>query len=272
MGRPGSPWNWSTAQACGRGYSLAKAARGSTALKTVRCSGPSSILNPSPIPDHWPRLAPRASASPRMSWFASPFPSAKALPSCMDAAWCTGISNPRIFSSARTEPRSWWTLAWCFPLAAWRGNSRSADAGSGTFAYMAPEQRRERFVDARADLFSARLHPVRVPDGDVAVWAGGARTRLRWSRNGLRCSSPGTPDALDSLIMRLLTRSPHDRIGYATDVVALLQSLSGQDLRPCAETRTTYLYRSQFVGRRKPCHQLSRTLEAATGGRGAKAS
>ncbi|HEX7500638.1 MAG TPA: protein kinase [Polyangia bacterium] len=144
-----------------------------------------------------------------------------------------------------------------------------ADAGSGTFAYMAPEQRRERFVDARADLFSLGCILYESLTGALPFGLAGVR-ELAPDPQPPSALVPETPAALDTLIMRLLTRSPHDRIGYADDVVALLRSWGGQDVRPSAETRTTYLYRSHFVGRRKTYDQLSQSLETAIGGRGAK--
>jgi hypothetical protein len=144
-----------------------------------------------------------------------------------------------------------------------------ADAGSGTFAYMAPEQRRERFVDARADLFSLGCILYESLTGVLPFGLAGVH---ELAPDPLPPSAlvPQTRGTLDTLIMRLLTRSPHDRIGYADDVVALLQSCGGLDVRPRASKRTTYLYRSHFVGRRKTYAQLAQSFEAATGGRGAK--
>jgi len=143
------------------------------------------------------------------------------------------------------------------------------DAGSGTFAYMAPEQRRERFVDARADLFSLGCILYESLTGALPYGLVGVH-ELAPDPLPPSALAPEIPVALDTLVMHLLTRNPQDRIGYADDVVALLRSWGGQDVQPSAETRTTYLYRSHFVGRRKTYDQLSQSLETATGGRGAK--
>jgi serine/threonine protein kinase/tetratricopeptide (TPR) repeat protein len=144
-----------------------------------------------------------------------------------------------------------------------------ADAGSGTFAYMAPEQRRERFVDARADLFSLGCILYESLTGMLPYGLAGVH-ELAPDPRPPSALVPETPEALDTLVMRLLTRSPHDRIGYADDVVATLRSWDGRDARPSPVTRTTYLYRSHFIGRSKIYNQLSRSLETATAGRGAK--
>jgi len=144
-----------------------------------------------------------------------------------------------------------------------------ADAGSGTFAYMAPEQRRERFVDARADLFSLGCILYESLTGVLPFGLAGVH-ELASDPEPPSTRAPGTPQALDGLVMRLLARSPHDRMGYADDVVHILQSLGGRDVPPSTETRTTYLYRSQFVGRRKTYARLSQALAAATDQRGAK--
>lgn len=144
-----------------------------------------------------------------------------------------------------------------------------ADAGSGTFAYMAPEQRSERFVDARADLFSLGCVLYEALTGTLPY---GPRGVHELAPEPLSPSAivPGIPAALESLILRLLTRNPHERIGYADDVAAALQSWSGEKTPAVPEARTTYLYRSHFVGRQGTYAQLAQALEAATGGRGAK--
>ena len=144
-----------------------------------------------------------------------------------------------------------------------------ADAGSGTLAYMAPEQRFGRFVDARADLFSLGCILYESLTGVFPFGPAGVHQLLPSPPLPSNVVA-GIPAALDTLIMGLLTLSPQDRIGYADDVAALLESLGGLDERSPSPKPTTYLYRSRFVGRRETFAQLEYAIDRALGGRGSK--
>jgi serine/threonine protein kinase len=151
-----------------------------------------------------------------------------------------------------------------------------ADAGTGTLAYMAPEQRLGRFVDARADLFSLgcilyECVSGRLPFGPTGLYA-------------LSLDPPappstyvaGIPPELDLLVTRLLARHAQDRLGYADDAEAALAAIErGGDAAGLPSSRpaprAAYLYRPDFAGRRDTLRRLEQALAEAASGRGVKA-
>lgn len=137
---------------------------------------------------------------------------------------------------------------------------------AGTFAYMAPEQRFGRFVDARADLFSLGCVMYEWFTGLLPFGAGGLGTTM--ARRPLSPSelNPDVPPALDALVMRLITKDPTERLGYADDVDAVLAELEGSEPNE-PSPRTFYLYRSALAGRKQVLRRLEQALEGALTGR-----
>jgi serine/threonine protein kinase/predicted ATPase len=129
-----------------------------------------------------------------------------------------------------------------------------ADRMAGTPAYMAPEQIRGEYADARADLYAV----------GCILYAGvtGRRPFEAADRDALLHAHTDTPPVpprqlvpelapdLDSLILRLLAKHGRDRLGHATDVVAALARLGADpgDWLTRWPPRD-YLYRPGFVGR-----------------------
>jgi serine/threonine protein kinase/tetratricopeptide (TPR) repeat protein len=146
-----------------------------------------------------------------------------------------------------------------------------ASGATGTLAYMAPEQRLGRFVDARADLFSLgcilyECVAGALPFGLTGLYALSLDPPLPPSAR-----AQGIPPAIDSLIMRLLARHPHDRLGYADDVEMALEQIEvGGVPSSSPKHRTAYLYRSDFAGRHDVLPRLERALDEAMTGHGAK--
>jgi eukaryotic-like serine/threonine-protein kinase len=148
-----------------------------------------------------------------------------------------------------------------------------ADASSGTLAYMAPEQRLGRFVDARADLFSLgcilyECLAARLPFGTTGLYALSLAPPPPPSTY-----APGIPPELDALVLRLLERHTQDRIGYADDVESALSQIESGGIPATSRSgsRAAYLYRPEFAGRRDILQRLEGALDDALTGRGGKA-
>jgi serine/threonine protein kinase/tetratricopeptide (TPR) repeat protein len=170
-----------------------------------------------------------------------------------------------------------------------------SEAAAGTYAYMAPEQRLGRFVDARADLFSLGCVLYQCLCGALPFGPSGLQA--------LSCAIPappssratGIPPELDALVMRLLAKDLRERIGYADDVEAALARIEGTDVsragvlgsRTLGESgperergsrtleesgpereRGSYLYRPEFAGREDALQRLERLLADALCGHG----
>jgi len=143
----------------------------------------------------------------------------------------------------------------------------------GTVSYMAPEQIRGEFVDARADLYALGCilyellvgHPPYIgllPAHILQAHLYGTPTppsRLR----------PEVQPELDTLICRLLTKDPRDRIGHSDAVAKALGDLCGEHLVEPGPKPKSYLYRSRCAGREAALEKLrlgSRHLKRGKGG------
>jgi tetratricopeptide (TPR) repeat protein len=138
---------------------------------------------------------------------------------------------------------------------------------AGTLAYMAPEQIRGEFVDARADLYSLGCLLYEALTG-APPFEGSAAEVM----HGHLADPPvppteraaDVPAALSALVLRLLAKTPRERIGYALDVATGLEAVLGpvgadEPTPPAA----SYLYRPSFVGRRDALARVGACLERA---------
>ena len=138
----------------------------------------------------------------------------------------------------------------------------------GSLSYIAPEQIRGEFVDARADLYALGCMLYEAVTG-APPFVGEA-----WEVAQHHLETPPTPPSarvpdvapiLEDTILRLLAKQPRQRIGYAIDVARRLAQALGEggDALPVTPT---YLYRASFVGRLEALAQLGACLDRTNEG------
>nr|QKW93877.1 serine/threonine-protein kinase PknK [Vitiosangium cumulatum] len=164
-----------------------------------------------------------------------------------------------------------------FGIAAQSGGAREVlqVGGSvvGSEAYMAPEQIRGDFVDARTDLYALGCILYEAVTGQppfVASRSAGGVLHQHLRRQPLPPSRvvEGLPPELDALVSRLLAKRPQERLGYAEDVAAALTALGAGAEEPDTPRPAPYLYRPDFSGRGEVLERLARALEEASRGHG----
>jgi len=155
------------------------------------------------------------------------------------------------------------------------GREKLAVSGKleGTPEYMAPEQILGEYVDARADLYAVGCILYEGVTGRVPF---PAKTTASFLEACVRDEPvppnrlvQGVPEALDELILRLLVKSPRDRIGHARTVMAALARLGGEVGDWTADLAARdYLYRPGFVGREAVLEPLERRIREGSSGAG----
>ena len=125
---------------------------------------------------------------------------------------------------------------------------------AGSLAYMAPEQRAGELVDARADLYALGVILFECITGQLPP------THSNWDAR--RPLAPDLSPQLDAVVRRLLAPRPADRFGYAEDVARALEQVAPTTHSHTAAAVTSYVYRSDLVGR----DDIMASLEAAVTG------
>jgi tetratricopeptide (TPR) repeat protein len=122
---------------------------------------------------------------------------------------------------------------------------------SGTVDYMAPEQLRGEYVDARADLYSLGCLLYEVVTGGLPFSGSFSEIVMQhFDRVPIAPAriAPEVPPAVNEVILRLLEKDPRRRIGFAEDVAVVLAEVT--EAESSAPLRAfPYLYRPAFVGR-----------------------
>jgi predicted ATPase len=124
----------------------------------------------------------------------------------------------------------------------------------GTLPYMAPEQIRGELVDARADLYALGCILYFCLTGRrpfiASSLSGTAFLQIQWTPPPPSQWNPHVPEVLDRLIMQLLAKEPHARIGYAADVARYLESIGiASAPAPDLPVPASYFYRPKLAGR-----------------------
>lgn len=144
-------------------------------------------------------------------------------------------------------------------LSVWQG-------ALGTASYMAPEQIRGEFVDARADLYAVGCILYELLVGYPPFLGHTVpivlRAHLYENHRPPSRLRADVPPELDQVIERLLAKKPRERLGYADTVASLLAVCGAENglSHPSRKPRA-YLYRPHFVGRESELHFLRNQIE-----------
>ncbi len=163
-----------------------------------------------------------------------------------------------------------------FGLAARFAGGRGRDTldlttpGSGTIAYMAPEQIAGGAVDARTDLYAVGCMLFELLAGRRPFLGKGTAVAIaHLGREPVAPSSlvAGLPPELDALVLGLLAKNPADRVGYAEDVARTLSRI-GVDAPSWGPPPRAYVYRAGFAGREAPRTEIDRDVARLATGAG----
>jgi serine/threonine protein kinase len=140
----------------------------------------------------------------------------------------------------------------------------------GSAPYVAPEQIRGEFVDARADLYALGCMLHETLTGRPPFLGATARSLLdqHLEQSPLPPSHwvSGVPHWIDALVLRLLAKRPQDRIGHADDILATLRNSELLKIQPTAisyNSASNYLYRPALSGRAELIAQIESVLGRA---------
>ncbi|WP_437673167.1 serine/threonine-protein kinase [Sorangium sp. So ce131] len=134
----------------------------------------------------------------------------------------------------------------------------------GTVEYCAPEQICGRMVDARADLYALGCILYECATGRPPF--SGEYVALQHVRERPLPPSllvPGIPAELERLILRLLEKSPRDRIGHAIDVAAALVAAGAEPGIEDGPRPRAYLYQPELNGRCEEKSKLDKAVQRA---------
>jgi serine/threonine protein kinase/tetratricopeptide (TPR) repeat protein len=163
-------------------------------------------------------------------------------------------------------------LAWHSPGALGREILDVAGV-AGTVSYIAPEQIRGQIVDPRADLYAVGCLLYEAVTGAPPFTGSSIHAIIHQHLSAIpRPPSTivdGVDQALDEVILRLLSKRPRDRPGHADDIARTLEALGAAPLRNHQKRPVrAYVYRPKLVGRRAAIEELTRGLDLAQGGIG----
>ncbi len=142
---------------------------------------------------------------------------------------------------------------------------------AGTPPGIPPEALRGLPLDARADLFGLGTLAYRLLTGRQAFPAESVSVlEEHWRRRPERPSArrPEVPEALDELVMELLSIEPVGRPSSAAEVIARLDAIGGLEQAPELEVAQGWLQSARLVGRGAELRRIRDVVEGSTHGNG----
>lgn len=136
----------------------------------------------------------------------------------------------------------------------------------GTRAYSAPERRRFEPLDARADIYALGCILYELVTNSRPLAAGDEGGEGCWIPASAHVT--GVPTELDVLLLAMLASDPSERVGHASEVVAVLSRLLGESAPEGELARAAQLYRPRLLGRELALQELTDQLRAASLGAG----
>mgnify|MGYP000288631370 CR=1 FL=1 len=136
--------------------------------------------------------------------------------------------------------------------------------GQGTLLYMAPEQIQGKLVDARADLYALGCILYELLTGQTPFH--GSQFEIigqHLYREPLPPSTinPDLPPQLDAILLELLAKQPHQRLGYADTLGNALEAFGADSAELSSlPTPQVYLYRPSLAGREETLEELNTRL------------
>ncbi len=149
----------------------------------------------------------------------------------------------------------------------------SVTTSGGTLNYIPPEQIMGDTVDARADLYSFGCILYELITGQAPFIASSflmaTQAHLQVAPVPPSHLVEGVPEALDSLILNLLSKKPGKRIGHAGGVARILMDLGASDPHMGSyPPPKSYLYRPGFIGRKDIMAEMMEYLSQVKDGSG----
>ncbi len=154
-----------------------------------------------------------------------------------------------------------------FDLARFDAGSLLTETGvfMGTFQYASPEQfERPRQLDPRSDLYSLGVILYELVTGQRPFDGHDVREimfhHLRSQPAPPRRIAPYLPEAVETVILRLLQKEPRDRYPNAREVAAALQQTLSDSQTVIIQATGNYLLPPRFVDRREPLKILQQAF------------
>lgn len=143
----------------------------------------------------------------------------------------------------------------------------------GTPDYVAPELVRGDAVDHRADLYSLGITLYEIVTGKLPFQGDSTMTILRQhvetQPEAPRHFSADVPEALQTIILKLLAKDPINRYASANEIIRAINNLTGRDYPiETRETRLGYIQSGSFVGREFELARLQGLLMRTLQGQG----